>query len=73
MDDHQTYNARLLTDVGAAVVLKEAGLTAEAFARTLEAMASDPQALAERAAAARSVATPRAAEALADLVERIAA
>jgi len=73
MDDHQTYNAKLLTDVGASVVLKEEGLTAEAFARTLEEMASDPQALAQRAAAARSVAAPRAAEQLADLVEQVAA
>ena len=55
------------------MVLKEEGLTAEAFANALEAMAADPHALAERAAAARSVAAPKAAEQLADLVEQIAA
>jgi UDP-N-acetylglucosamine--N-acetylmuramyl-(pentapeptide) pyrophosphoryl-undecaprenol N-acetylglucosamine transferase len=72
MDDHQTANARLLTDAGAAVVLQEDGLTAEAFARALEAMVANPDALAARAAAAHGVGMPDAAERLADLVEGVA-
>jgi UDP-N-acetylglucosamine--N-acetylmuramyl-(pentapeptide) pyrophosphoryl-undecaprenol N-acetylglucosamine transferase len=72
MDDHQTANARLLTEAGAAVVLQEDGLTAETFARTLEQMVADPAELERRAAAARSVAMPDAAERLADIVERVA-
>ena len=72
MDDHQTYNAKLLTDAGAALSLAEEGLTAEAFARTLEEMASDPEGLMRRSAAARNASAPRAAEHLADLIEDVA-
>ena len=72
MDDHQTANARLLADAGAALVLQEDGLTAEAFARALEDMVADPAALAARAAAAHAVGVPDAAERLADLVEGVA-
>ena len=72
MDDHQTANARLLSDAGAALVLQEDGLTAEAFARALEDMVADPAALAARAAAAHGVGVPDAAERLADLVEGVA-
>ena len=72
MDDHQTWNARLLTDAGAAVVLKEDGLTSEVFARALEAFVADPQKLAQRSAAARAVCVADAAEKLADLVESVA-
>ena len=69
-DDHQRYNAKLLTDVGAAEVVAEHHLTAEHLAEVLGAMLGDAQGLVRRAAAARSVARPDAAERLADLVER---
>ena len=68
-DDHQRLNARLLTDVGAAEVILEDDLTVERLSRAVEAMLSDPSALAAKAAAARSVAIPDAARRLADLVE----
>ncbi|MFC0633404.1 undecaprenyldiphospho-muramoylpentapeptide beta-N-acetylglucosaminyltransferase [Brevundimonas balnearis] len=68
-DDHQRLNARLLTDVGAAEVILEDDLTVERLSRAVEAMLSDPAALAAKAAAARSVAIPDAARRLADLVE----
>ncbi len=71
-DDHQRYNARLLTEVGAAEVLLEAELTAEGLADVLKRFLSDSSALARRAAAARSVAQPDAAERLAELVARTA-
>ena len=71
-DDHQRFNARLLTDAGAAEVLTEDALTAEGLADTLKRILSDPEGLARRAAAARAVATPDAAERLADLVEATA-
>ena len=71
-DDHQRYNARLLTEVGAAEVLLEAELTAEGLADVLKRFLSDSAALARRAAAARSVAQPDAAERLAELVARTA-
>jgi len=72
MDDHQTWNAKLLTDAGAAITLKEDGLTAAAFAKALEDMVENPSRLAARSAHARSVAIPDAAERLADLVESVA-
>jgi len=71
-DDHQTLNARLLTDAGAAEAIDERELTAERLTATLAAMLADPAALARRAAAAQAVAKPDAAERLADLVERTA-
>ncbi len=72
MDDHQRFNARLLSDVGAARVLPERDLSAEQIAGALQEMLCDPAGLAQAAAAARSVARPDAAERLADLVERVA-
>ncbi len=71
-DNHQWFNAKVLADAGAAVSLEERGLTAETLADTLKAMVADPAELVRRAAAARSVAKPEAAEALADLVEAVA-
>lgn len=71
-DDHQRYNARLLEQVGAAEVVSEAELSAEVLATILGRLIADPEGLARRAAAARSVAQPAAAERLADLVEQTA-
>jgi UDP-N-acetylglucosamine--N-acetylmuramyl-(pentapeptide) pyrophosphoryl-undecaprenol N-acetylglucosamine transferase len=71
-DDHQRFNAKLLTDVGAAEVVAEHHMTAEHLADVLGNMLSDGEDLARRAAAARSVAQPDAAERLADLVEKTA-
>jgi UDP-N-acetylglucosamine--N-acetylmuramyl-(pentapeptide) pyrophosphoryl-undecaprenol N-acetylglucosamine transferase len=71
IDDHQSANARALADAGAAWVLPQPGFTAEALSALLLRLL--PDALPAAAAAARSLARPRAAEALADLVERILA
>jgi UDP-N-acetylglucosamine--N-acetylmuramyl-(pentapeptide) pyrophosphoryl-undecaprenol N-acetylglucosamine transferase len=71
-DDHQRFNAKLLTDVGAAEVVAEHHMTAEHLADVLARLIGDDQGLARRAAAARSVAQPQAAERLADLVEATA-
>ncbi|MDP1630576.1 MAG: undecaprenyldiphospho-muramoylpentapeptide beta-N-acetylglucosaminyltransferase [Caulobacter sp.] len=67
-DDHQTFNARLLSDVGAAAVAAEEELTVDSLAGALNALLKDPAGLARMSAAARSVARPDAAEKLADLV-----
>jgi len=72
MDDHQTYNAKLLADAGGAEVAAEDVLTLDVFTKALTTLLSDPQRLARMAEAARSVAVPDAAERLADLVERTA-
>ena len=68
-DDHQTLNARLLTEVGAALVIAEDEVTVERLRDAVAQMLADPAKLAERAAAARSVAIADAAERLADIVE----
>ena len=71
-DDHQRFNARLLEEAGGAAVCLEDELTVDAMAGALNALLKDPERLARMAAGARSVATPDAAEKLADLVERTA-
>lgn len=72
MDDHQTFNARLLVDAGAAEAIPEKAFTPERLAESLLRLLSDPTELSRRSAAARSVARPDAAERLADLVEQVA-
>jgi UDP-N-acetylglucosamine--N-acetylmuramyl-(pentapeptide) pyrophosphoryl-undecaprenol N-acetylglucosamine transferase len=71
-DDHQRFNARLLEEAGGAAVCLEDELTVDAMAGALNALLKDPERLARMAVGARSVATPDAAEKLADLVERTA-
>lgn len=71
-DDHQRYNARLLADADASVVIAEHNFTAENLAEALNALLSVPARLEAMAAAATSVAMPDAAARLADLVEQVA-
>jgi UDP-N-acetylglucosamine--N-acetylmuramyl-(pentapeptide) pyrophosphoryl-undecaprenol N-acetylglucosamine transferase len=71
-DDHQTLNARTLTNAGAAEVIAEDDLTPEALSATLARILADPARLTAMSAAARSVAIPDAARRLADLVEATA-
>ena len=70
-DDHQTANAREMTQAGGARTIQEAAFTPPVLARQIEAMAIDPLALNNAAARALSVGRPHAARDLADLVERI--
>jgi UDP-N-acetylglucosamine--N-acetylmuramyl-(pentapeptide) pyrophosphoryl-undecaprenol N-acetylglucosamine transferase len=70
LDDDQGQNARLLVEARAAEVIPEPELSAERLCETLSRLIADPEELVRRAAAARSVAKPDAAEALADLVEK---
>ena len=72
MDDHQTLNARLLSDVGAATVIAEPQFTAARLAEVLQDLLAQPERLATMAAAAHRAARPDAAERLADLVEATA-
>ena len=69
MDDHQSANARALSEGAAAVLAAEAGLTPHALAGHLTRLLGDPGLLADMAAAARWQARPDAARKLADLVE----
>jgi len=70
-DDHQTANARDITDAGGARMIHQPFFTPEALAKQIEVMAKDPQSLINAAARALSVGKPHAASDLADLVERI--
>lgn len=72
MDDHQRFNAKLLTDVCAAVVLAEDDATVEAMASLLERLLTDSEGLTRMAKAAHAVAIPDGAARLADLVEQTA-
>jgi UDP-N-acetylglucosamine--N-acetylmuramyl-(pentapeptide) pyrophosphoryl-undecaprenol N-acetylglucosamine transferase len=71
MDDHQTAKARDMTNAGGARAIPESQFTPETLARQIEAMADDPEALANAATRALSVGRPHAARDLADLVERV--
>ncbi|MBA3835103.1 MAG: undecaprenyldiphospho-muramoylpentapeptide beta-N-acetylglucosaminyltransferase [Sphingomonas sp.] len=70
-DDHQTANAREMTKAGGARAIAQSDFTPETLARQIEAIASDPQALANAAARSLTVGRPHAARDLADLVERV--
>jgi UDP-N-acetylglucosamine--N-acetylmuramyl-(pentapeptide) pyrophosphoryl-undecaprenol N-acetylglucosamine transferase len=70
-DDHQTVNAREMTKAGGARTIPQSQFTAQVLARQIDAMAADPQALANAAARSLSVGRPHAARDLADLVERV--
>lgn len=72
IDDHQTANAREMTNAGGARTIAQPDFTPQALATQVDAIASDPQALANAAGRALSVGRPHATRDLADLVERIA-
>ncbi|MFC5388657.1 undecaprenyldiphospho-muramoylpentapeptide beta-N-acetylglucosaminyltransferase [Brevundimonas bullata] len=72
MDDHQTLNARALSDAGAARVIAEDDVTVDSLTAALSDILSDPTKLTAMSVAARSVAIPDAAARLADLVEAAA-
>ncbi|MCA1682596.1 MAG: undecaprenyldiphospho-muramoylpentapeptide beta-N-acetylglucosaminyltransferase [Actinobacteria bacterium] len=66
--DHQTANARWMSDAGAAVVVPDAELTAARLGQEVGALLGDPSGLAAMAAASASLARPDAAQAVADEV-----
>ncbi len=71
MDDHQTGNARSLSDAGAAIVLPEKTFTEIAVSEVLTPLLAAPHRLEEMAAAAKDRVKAGAAAALADLVDEI--
>ncbi len=73
IDDHQSANARALADAGAAVVMPQPGFTPEALADALSALLTDAGRLSRMAEAARPLARPDAASALADRVQTLVA
>lgn len=71
LDQDQAANAALLEKTGAASVIKQTEFTPHWLAEVLRQSLTRPAALANRAAAARAVGIPDAAERLADLVETV--
>ena len=71
IDDHQTANARSLAGVGAAWLMPQPAFTADALARHLDVVFSNPPVLARAAAAAGREAHPEAARRLADMVQNL--
>jgi undecaprenyldiphospho-muramoylpentapeptide beta-N-acetylglucosaminyltransferase len=67
--DHQTANARPLSDAGAAVAVADADLSTSRFVGEVDALLADDDRLARMAAAAKGIARPDAAEAVAALLE----
>ncbi len=71
VDDHQTHNARFLSERGAAVLVPQHELTAQKLATLLQSFTRE--ALLEMAQRAREVAKPDATQAVADECVRLAA
>ncbi len=69
---HQGENARLLADAGAAVVVGSSEVTSERLAAELTALLTQPSSLSAMGRAARALARPGAAAAIADRLEELA-
>lgn len=67
--DHQTLNARALTDVGGGVLVPDAELDGPKVVALIDELLQDPARLQELSRAALGQGRPRAVEAIADLVE----
>jgi len=72
-DDHQSDNARILGDGGAAIVITEDLLSARALAEAVTDLIDDPVRLGEMAAAAHDAGAPQRSGRLAALIEEVAA
>ena len=70
-DDHQTDNAREISEAGGARTIAQSQFTPVELAKQMQKLGLDPEALTNAAARARSCGHPDAARDLADLVERI--
>jgi UDP-N-acetylglucosamine--N-acetylmuramyl-(pentapeptide) pyrophosphoryl-undecaprenol N-acetylglucosamine transferase len=68
VDDHQTHNARYLTDAGAALLITDRDLEPERLSAELARLCADRTTLLEMARRARSRAMPDATEKLARAV-----
>jgi UDP-N-acetylglucosamine--N-acetylmuramyl-(pentapeptide) pyrophosphoryl-undecaprenol N-acetylglucosamine transferase len=72
LDDNQTPNADILAKAEAAWRVAQSSLTPDYLAQMLVKIFADPLGLARMAAKAHALATPHAAQKLADAVDRIA-
>jgi UDP-N-acetylglucosamine--N-acetylmuramyl-(pentapeptide) pyrophosphoryl-undecaprenol N-acetylglucosamine transferase len=71
IDDHQSANARSLTERGAAILMRQSEMTEESLAAALQACLDHPQSLPTMAVAASAAATPDAAQRVSDYCEEL--
>ena len=71
IDDHQTANARSLTDCGGATLLRQSDMNESSLAGLLLEFLGAPQRLAAMAAASFAAATPDAADRVSDCCEEL--
>ena len=71
IDDHQTANARALTDCGGATLLRQRDMNEDSVVGLLRDFLGNPQRLSTMAAAAFAAATPDAAERVSDCCEEL--
>ncbi|MEM9840157.1 MAG: UDP-N-acetylglucosamine--N-acetylmuramyl-(pentapeptide) pyrophosphoryl-undecaprenol N-acetylglucosamine transferase [Pseudomonadota bacterium] len=71
MDDHQRFNAEVLTDVGGATLILEDDLTEESAAEALLSLLSEPERLTQMADAAKGRMASGAAQVLADMTAEL--
>jgi UDP-N-acetylglucosamine--N-acetylmuramyl-(pentapeptide) pyrophosphoryl-undecaprenol N-acetylglucosamine transferase len=71
MDDHQTANAREMTEAGGARTIAQSRFTAVELAKQMQKMAMEPGALQNAAKRASGCGRPNAARDMADLLESI--
>ena len=71
-DDHQTKNAEVLAKAGAAVLVRQAGLTAESLLEVLVGLLEDRDGLERMGVAARGLARPGAVEKIGEMVRGLA-
>lgn len=70
-DDHQTANAREITEAGGARTIPQSAFTPAELAKQMQKLGLEPEALGNAAARARACGLPTAASDLADLVESL--
>lgn len=71
IDDHQSANARSLTERGAAVLLVQSEMTVETVSAALQNYLDHPQTLSTMSRAAAAAATPDAAQRVSDYCEEL--
>ena len=72
-EDHQTDNARTLSDVGGAILLPERDLDAGALLAEIDRLQGDPAAIDALSRAARDAGSAHRSDALLELIEEVAA
>ena len=71
IDDHQSANARALSDCGGGILLRQSDMTAASVLQLLRELNDEPQRLIAMAAAAFAAATPDAAARVSDCCEEL--